>query len=329
MPVAKKGLAAGPAVWRWLASLVLVSAILLFVDTAALWHELQRIPLWVVLPAVLLSAIQVVISAWRWCYTAKRLGLNMRLRIAVQEYYLATFINQVLPGGILGDVNRAVRHGAEAGNRQAAAHAVAIERLSGQLVLAVVVALSVAGLWQVSAVAQLLLVTPVSGFGLLMVVLVLIAVMAMLFKRYSVRFKHYIRSLQRDVKLALFSWPALPLQMASSLLVIISYLGVFLLLAIAAGYVDSITTATILMALCTMLLLSMVIPLTVAGWGVREGAAAVLWPLAGLPPEQGITLSVGYGALVFAGSCPGALVLLKVRWGRYRIPARTTYQNPG
>ncbi|MCL1481904.1 MAG: flippase-like domain-containing protein [Marinobacter sp.] len=80
----------------------MLGTLFLLVDTTALWRELQRIPLWVVLPAVLLSVVQVVISSWRWRYTGKRLGLSIGLGDAVQEYYLATFINQVLPGGILG-----------------------------------------------------------------------------------------------------------------------------------------------------------------------------------------------------------------------------------
>ncbi|MEC9083572.1 MAG: UPF0104 family protein, partial [Pseudomonadota bacterium] len=42
----------------------------------------------------------------------------------------------------------------------------------------------------------------------------------------------------------------------------------------------------------------------------REGVAAILWPLVGLPAEQGVALSVGYGAAVFLVSLPGALALL-------------------
>ncbi|WP_330218003.1 hypothetical protein [Marinobacter similis] len=80
----------------------------------------------------------------------------------------------------------------------------------------------------------------------------------------------------------------------------------------------------------------MVIPLTVAGWGVREGAAAVLWPLAGLPAEQGVALSVAYGALVLISSFPGLAVLL---WSQSPVgvkngnrirktPGQTTYRCP-
>jgi len=312
--VAKTG-ARGTAAWRWLATAVLLGALFLLVDTTALWRELQRIPLWVVLPAVLLSAVQVVISSWRWRYTGKRLGLSIGLLDAVQEYYLATFINQVLPGGVLGDVNRALRHGAKAGKRQKAAHAVAIERLSGQLVLALVVGLGLGVLWQANVFTPSLADSSVAIGWLPIIFLLALAGSLLLFRRYSARFKAYLAALRDDVRQALFSWPALPLQLMSSLLVMASYLAVFLLLAVAADYVNSAAAAAVLLALCSVLLLSMVVPLTVAGWGIREGAAALLWPLAGLPAEQGVALSVGYGALVFIGSCPGALVLLKGRRG--------------
>ncbi|EAZ99805.1 lysylphosphatidylglycerol synthase transmembrane domain-containing protein [Marinobacter sp. ELB17] len=305
----------GTAAWRWLASAILLGALFLLVDTTALWRELQRIPLWVVLPAVVLSAVQVVISSWRWRYTCKRLGLSIGLGDAVQEYYLATFINQVLPGGVLGDVNRAFRHGAKAGKRQKAAHAVAIERLSGQLVLALVVGLGLIVLWQANVFKPSLAGSSAAIGWLPIVLLLAVAGGLLLLRIYSARFKAYLLALRVDVRQALFSWPALPLQLMSSLLVVASYLAVFLLLAVAADYVNSAAAAAVLLALCTVLLLSMVVPLTVAGWGIREGAAALLWPLAGLPAEQGVALSVGYGALMFIGSCPGALVLLKGRRG--------------
>lgn len=305
----------GAAAWRWLASAILLGALFLLVDTTALWRELQRIPLWVVLPAVVLSAVQVVLSSWRWRYTGKRLGLSIGVGDAVQEYYLATFINQVLPGGVLGDVNRAFRHGVKAGKRQKAAHAVVIERLSGQLVLALVVGLGLIVLWQANVFKPSLAGSSAAIGWLPMVLLLAVAGGLLLLRFYNARFKAYLLALRDDVRQALFSWPALPLQLMSSLLVVASYLAVFLLLAVAADYVNSAAAAAVLLALCTVLLLSMIVPLTVAGWGIREGAAALLWPLAGLPAEQGVALSVGYGALMFIGSCPGVLVLFKGRRG--------------
>jgi len=71
--------------------------------------------------------------------------------VAMREYYLAGFLNQVLPGGVVGDVNRAWRHArAPVGEplsgkaTRAIVHAVMLERLSGQLVLLPVAVLAMA-----------------------------------------------------------------------------------------------------------------------------------------------------------------------------------------
>ena len=62
----------------------------------------------------------------------------------------------------------------------------------------------------------------------------------------------------------------------------------------------------------------MLIPVTVAGWGLREGAAAVLWGAVGLAAADGVVVSVAYGLLVLIGSLPGALFLMVggTKWSR-------------
>lgn len=126
---------------RWGFTLLLLLATGYFLDLGVLWRELAQFSLLSLLAAMVVSVAQVVLSAWRWRYTARRLGLVLPMAVAVREYYLATFLNQVLPGGVMGDVNRAWRHSLDSGARLASAHAVMIERLSGQLVM-VAVALS-------------------------------------------------------------------------------------------------------------------------------------------------------------------------------------------
>src|SRR5690554_3018139 len=127
--------------------------------------------------------------------------------------------------------------------------------------------------------------------------------------RKRVRVHGYFGALRGDLARAFFSWPAFPIQVVTSLLVVASYLAVFLVLAAGMGYLVDLPSVAVVAALCSLLLLSMVVPMTVSGWGVREGAAAILWPLAGLPAEQGVALSVAYGALIFFSSLPGLLFL--------------------
>lgn len=288
---------------RWLITVLVIGLVIRSVDASALWHELARFSPYVLFPALVLTVVQVVLSAWRWRYTAERLGLSLDYAVAVREYYLATFLNQVLPGGVLGDVNRAWRHGTDAGERLSAVHGVAIERLSGQLVLVLVVAISVT--WLLTS-GQL--VTGYwNGRWWLGVGFALVVLFLWLALKSGVT--SYLQRLRGDLYLSLLNRVVFPVQLGSSLLVLASYLGVFLCLAWGAGYLDTVASGAIIVGLGSILLLSMVIPLTVAGWGVREGTAALLWPMAGLPAEQGVALSVGYGALILVSSLPGVVFL--------------------
>lgn len=295
---------------RWLLTVAIIGFVIWSVDASSLWQELARFSPAILVPALGLTVFQVALSAWRWRYTAARLGLCLPYAIAVREYYLAMFLNQVLPGGVLGDVNRAWRHGTGAGERLSAAHGVAIERLSGQLVLALVVVLCVS--WLLGS-GRVTAVEWQNGFwtGVGLVVLSLGIWLVL-----KARLAAYLQLLRRDLYQALLNRRALPVQTGSSLLVLASYLAVFLCLGWGAGYFDDTESMLIIASLGSVLLLSMAIPLTVAGWGIREGAAAVLWPMAGLPAEQGVALSIGYGALVLVSSLPGLLVLLAGQPGR-------------
>lgn len=261
---------------------------------------------WVV-AALLVTVLQILLSAWRWRYTAVRLDLELPLRKAVAEYYLASFINQVLPGGVVGDAGRAWRHGRKPRTRLAALHAVMIERLSGQLALVVLGAalllgflpleLTALGLWQDNGWSIL-------GWGLL----------AGLVLWGLSRLRHlrqWLGFLARDLNRSLLHWPMLPVQLVSSMLVVVTYLGVFWLLALGLGQPLAIANPGLLLALCVLLLAAMAVPLTVAGWGVREGVAALVWPMAGLPAEQGVALSVCYGIVILVSVLPGGLVLLR------------------
>lgn len=292
---------------RWLFTVLVIGFVIRSVDTSALWQELVRFSPSILVPALVLTVVQVLLSAWRWRYTAKRLGMSLDYGVAVREYYLATFLNQVLPGGVLGDVNRAWRHGEGAGIRLAAVHGVAIERLSGQLVLALVVAVSIAWLFGSGQLTTGFW----KGWGWLGVGILLVVIGPWLARKAGLA--DYLQRLRRDLYLSLLDCAVLPVQIGSSLLVLSSYLGVFLCLAWGAGYVDTWAEAGLIVGLGSILLLSMVIPLTVAGWGIREGAAALLWPMAGLPAEQGVALSVGYGALVLVSSLPGVVFLFTSR----------------
>ena len=112
-----------------------------------------------------------------------------------------------------------------------------------------------------------------------------------------------------DTRKALLAREALPVQLVSAVLVVGSYIAMYLVAARAVG-VD--TPLLRLLPLVAPVLMTMLIPISVAGWGVREGAAAALWGLVGLSPEDGVSISVAYGLLVLISSAPGVPILTRV-----------------
>jgi len=114
------------------------------------------------------------------------------------------------------------------------------------------------------------------------------------------------KGLRLQAREALLTRSAFPPQLVSALAVVGSYVAMYLIAARAIG-VD--TGAHQLLPLIAPILMTMLIPITVAGWGIREGAAAGLWGAVGLTPEDGVAISVAYGLLVLASTAPGAIVL--------------------
>ena len=100
---------------------------------AALAHLAGAQPLWLAGALALLTA-QTVLSALRWRLTAGQFGIRLDLRTALSEYYLSQIVNQVLPGGMLGDAGRALRARVQSG-LMASGQAVLFERLAGQIAL--------------------------------------------------------------------------------------------------------------------------------------------------------------------------------------------------
>ncbi len=280
---------------------------------------------WVVL-ALAISLLQVALSAWRWRFTAGRLGLQLPFVAALREYAIGTFLNQVLPGGVAGDLSRAWRHGRALapGLDGQALRAVMLERASGQIVMLAIAGFSVVWLPRpLGAGARAVLL----GVALLSAA---VAAELLVWARWQRQADDsLLRRTWADARAGLLSPGALPAQLLSSTLVVMSYIAVYLVAARTVG-VD--TPAPTLLPLVAPVLATMLIPATIAGWGVRETGAALLWAAAGLPVADGVAISVAYGLLVLVSSLPGAVILIvapetRISSGRGRRPHRRRDRN--
>jgi len=258
---------------------------------------------WLALALVLLS-VQTVLSALRWQLTARQLGIALPTGQALREYYLSQVVNQSLPGGMAGDAGRAVRSRGQAG-LLAAGQAVLFERLAGQIGLfatlgvAFMATLAFPGglewpRWLLGPVALLL------AIGLSLPVLALGA------RALPGAAGRTARHLGRAFLRALAARNVWPRQVVFSLGTTVCNLAAFTCAARAVGAELSPGAVT---ALVPLVLLTMVIPISISGWGLREGAAVTLLPVAGVAASDGLAASVAFGLVFVAAVMPGIVML--------------------
>jgi len=301
---------------RLVGGAAIIAVLVWRLGTAPFLDGLRRVDGSVLLAALAITALTTVCSAARWRLIARGLGAGLPLSAAIAGYYRSQFLNSALPGGVLGDLHRGVRQGRDTGDVGRGLRAMAWDRAAGQLVQA--------GL----AVPVLLLPTsPVRSVLLIVVLFVaagaLLATIALRRppRRASPpprrasrplgggsRLARLGRAVRLDLRRGLLGRPA-TIGLASTA-VVAGHAAIFLIAARSAGVSGSLSR---LVPLAMLALLAMSVPLSVAGWGAREGVAAWAFGAAGFGADQGVATATVYGVLAFAATLPGAVLLVAER----------------
>ncbi len=298
--------------WPWLRLLggVVVLAALLWHFGTGPFSEAWRVTTWrTVAAAAVLTALTTLSCAWRWRVVSRAFGVPLATRASVAAYYRSQFLNGTLPGGILGDAHRAVRHGRDVGDLAAGVRATVWERVAGQVVQ---VGLTLVAL--VVLPSPLRALAPLAIGAIALVALVGVTVHDRSPSARLTRVGEDVRALLR---------PGTATQVAvASCGTTVGHLAVFLVAARAAGVHSSwnvlVTTGLVVLVLSS-------VPLNIAGWGPREGAAAWAFAWVGLGSPAGLTVSVVYGVVAAVSTLPGAVILVvDAVTRRTRPPARDT-----
>lgn len=309
--------------WAWarLAGGAAILAVLVWrLGTGPFLDGLRTINARSLLAAAAITLVTTVLSAWRWTIVARGLGVGIPLRTAIAAYYQSQFLNTALPGGVLGDVHRGVRHGQDVGDVGRGLRAVAWERGAGQAVQAVLTVCVLLALPSPvrSAMPTVLMTAAAVAIGLVFIIRTLP-------RHGSSRTARTLRAAGADVRSGLspaHAWPGIAI---ASALVIAGHTTAFLIAARTAGSTASTLT---LVPLAMLALLATALPTNIGGWGPREGVAAWLFAAAGLGADQGVATATVFGVMVLVASLPGAVVLVVAWWRRRTQAARPATDAP-
>ena len=264
--------------------------------------------------AALAAQAMLAVVRWRWVLILQ--GRRFGYFRLVRFYWLGLFFNQVLPSSVGGDAMRAyclVRDGCGIGSSSVA---VLLDRILGLVGLILLV-------FVCQPMSFEFIRDDATRLGVLLVALgAAFAVCGVLIlDRLTGRFRHWriargMTMLSSEARRILFSVPSGTGLLALSVVVHLISIVAVGILALAVGVGVHWLAFAIVVPLASLL---MTVPISIAGWGVREGVMVVGLGYAGIQPEQAVALSVLFGLLLLDVALPGGLAWLAD--GRRRLQA--------
>ena len=274
-------------------------------DASALMARVAAIePRWLA-AAFALTVVQVVLISWRWAVIMAGLDASIGTMRALRINLAAFFLGQALPTSIAGDAWRVLKIRSLGFGIGTGVRGVLIDRTTAMIGLVLVVLVTAPLLlarmpdpamrWSVAA-----------GLGLGAALLALALSADRLSGRWASGRLSGVAEFGRAVR-GLLSRPvtAIPIIGVSVVVHLLAGATMWLIagsLGLPVGLVDCLVLMPPIVLVAGM-------PLSIAGWGLREGAVVAVFALVGVPMDGALLMSVLLGLLLLLVSLPGGLVL--------------------
>ncbi|MGY3534316.1 lysylphosphatidylglycerol synthase transmembrane domain-containing protein [Bradyrhizobium embrapense] len=297
---------------------ILLSTVKILISAALLYFSLRKVNLydlasriqaeslgWLGL-AIAVTFLQIFLGVLRWREISVECGAPLETAQAMRFNVIGTFFNQTLPSSIGGDAVRLWLVARAGAGWRAATYSIFVDRAVGLIALAVVIAATLPWSYRLIAdtngwLALLLLdlAALAAGFGFLVIGLLPWPWL----KQWWAT--HHIHACAVIANRVLFSrehgWRVATLSIAIHVVTVV--IGWCVVKSIAAP----VTFGQIFQLLPPVMLITMM-PISIAGWGVREATMALAFGYAGLIANEGVNISLLFGAVSFVVGVFGGLV---------------------
>ena len=272
--------------------------------------------------AVAIAVVMAGVNATRWGVVARQLDAGLAVGDIARFFAIGLFFNQTLPSTVGGDGFRIYFAWRAGVGLRGAVHGVLIDRVAGMLGLIALAAVILPALfalfddvraaWAIAA----LIAAVAAGY---IILLALDRVIGDWLARWSVT-----RPIVDLSAAARRMWLPLPPAAAILALAVANHLlATATMLALARGLALPLGFGALLVIVVPMLVVAAV-PISVAGWGLREQAMVFGLAALGIGATDATALSVLFGGVMIAIGLPGGVLWLASGWPRRRDIAAPT-----
>lgn len=296
-----------------------ISSLLLYlslrtVNMAVLGERLSRLHAGWLAVAVGILAAQTFLLAARWRLIAAGCGIAATFANMLRITFIATFFNQVLPSTVGGDAARIWMLARDGGGWAASTYSVLLDRVAGIIALTLIVFLCLP--WTLTLDQY----RAIAGSAVFLAI-------------GRIRWQplmHWAPT-RHLVEVSRTAWQICGSRSVIGIIAVSSF-AVHLMTILAAWCmvqsVSATTSFALLLFLVPPVLLIATVPISIAGWGVREGSMIVAFAYAGLPQSDGLVVSVLIGLTFFAIGAIGGIVWIASN-GRRSSAAVAAKLSPG
>ena len=297
---------------------ILLSIIKILISAALLYFSLRKInPFdlaaririeslgWIAL-AIAVTFLQIFLGVLRWREISAECGAPLETRQAMRFNMIGTFFNQTLPSSIGGDAVRLWLVARGGAGWRAATYSIFVDRAVGLIALAIMIVASLPWSYHLitdphgrSALLVVDFAALAGGLGFL--------VLGMLPWPWLKQWwgTHHAHACAVIANRVIFSRDRGP--KVAVLSVLVHCLTVVIAWCVVQSIAAPVLFGQIFQLLPPVILITM-LPISIAGWGVREATMGLAFGYAGLMSNEGVNISLLFGAVSFLVGIFGGLV---------------------
>jgi hypothetical protein len=297
---------------------ILISAIKILVSAALLYLALRKANFsdlasrldvasigWLGL-AVAMTFFQIFVGVLRWCTVSAACGAPLTIRQAMRYNVIGSFFNQTLPSSIGGDAVRLWLVARAGAGWRAATYSIFVDRAIGLIALAIVIVASLP--WSYHLIGD-----PYGRSALLLIDFAALAgglgflVLGRLPWPWLKTWwgTHHLYACSVIANRVIFN-PKHGLMLAAQS-VLVHALAAVIAWCVVQSIAVPVTFGQVFQLVPPIMLITM-LPISIAGWGVREATMGLAFGYAGLMTNEGINVSLLFGAVNFFVGAIGGVV---------------------